>query len=199
MTWVFQSTQPEWAATKQLVRHGMAIIISIHAARVGCDFLLLCLLAFRLLFQSTQPEWAATAARLTKTPNSLNFNPRSPSGLRPPAYYSLRLYKIISIHAARVGCDSNSYSFILSTSDISIHAARVGCDLLFASGSAVLTRFQSTQPEWAATLPVFQKVLACRYFNPRSPSGLRLTAAQLVAEFGYISIHAARVGCDCIA
>ena len=34
---VFQSTQPEWAATKVLQNLVDGAAISIHAARVGCD------------------------------------------------------------------------------------------------------------------------------------------------------------------
>ena len=56
---LFQSTQPEWAATG--VR-GQAI----------CD----------KRFQSTQPEWAATFLILLKWVLNHYFNPRSPSGLR---------------------------------------------------------------------------------------------------------------------
>ena len=34
---IFQSTQPEWAATEGEERYLRSIGISIHAARVGCD------------------------------------------------------------------------------------------------------------------------------------------------------------------
>ena len=34
---------------------------------------------------------------------------------------------------------------------ISIHAARVGCDVGEAKPRAEILKFQSTQPEWAAT------------------------------------------------
>ena len=59
------------------------IVISIHAARVGCDRLHKFLRLQAVIFQSTQPEWAATVL----------------TGIK--AYMS----KDISIHAARVGCD----------------------------------------------------------------------------------------------
>ena len=102
---LFQSTQPEWAATQRYSDLFDSIQISIHAARVGCDtnvqrlFYLqkdfnprspsgLRPLGFvinsdQLLFQSTQPEWAATLADSTLMGMTKNFNPRSPSGLRP--------------------------------------------------------------------------------------------------------------------
>ena len=55
--------------------------------------------------------------------------------------------------------------------------------------------FQSTQPEWAATyLTALNADMTD--FNPRSPSGLRLTTITEQADDVVISIHAARVGCD---
>ena len=81
-----------------------------------------------------------------------------------------------------------------------------------------ITVFQSTQPKRAATidlsgfddaafisihaaqegcdLPVFQKVLSRRYFNPRSPRGLRPPPPYCYNELRKISIHAAQEGCD---
>ena len=78
----FQSTQPEWAATKLLPGGKMPE-----------------------KFQSTQPEWAATDNGAGVDSVRSNFNPRSPSGLRQ--LYECRFaYRVfISIHAARVGCD----------------------------------------------------------------------------------------------
>ena len=58
-----------------------------------------------MIFQSTQPEWAATWSR-------------------DGGYKMI----IISIHAARVGCDLLKNKINLITVMISIHAARVGCD-----------------------------------------------------------------------
>ena len=124
--------------------------ISIHAARVGCDYC--------CFFLSASGE---------------NFNPRSPSGLRP-AWCSLKV-KIKCVFqstqpewAATLRRDAEStYLFI------SIHAARVGCDNT-----------------------VRRVCKQCGYFNPRSPSGLRLPSQPVNACLQAISIHAARVGCD---
>ena len=57
---VFQSTQPEWAATRNALARLQSKQISIHAARVGCDKCPKILLTLQSKFQSTQPEWAAT-------------------------------------------------------------------------------------------------------------------------------------------
>ena len=95
----------------------------------------------------------------------------------------------------------------------------MGCDLNQNALPLPNTGFQSTQPEWAATTCVVPVPNAVSYFNPRSPSGLRLdygydlqpldkfqstqpewaataTVKEQYAGFSQISIHAARVGCD---
>ena len=56
-------------------------------------------------FQSTQPEWAATSICAVIKINNKHFNPRSPSGLRLKSSPFCPMVGIISIHAARVGCD----------------------------------------------------------------------------------------------
>ena len=57
----------------------------------------------------------------------------------------------ISIHAARMGCDLSSSDYVPSI-DISIHAARMGCDSRIEPDEDLTKAFQSTQPEWAATI-----------------------------------------------
>ena len=239
------------------------MVISIHAARVGCDNVCAFFVVHLTAFQSTQPEWAATRIRKNWHTGRCNFNPRSPSGLRQVVKWKLmdaRLYfnprspsglrrrhnfrivlfrlfqstqpewaatqqsiadgiaDVISIHAARVGCDTGrqrlntewGYFNPRSPSGLRL-IARIStfCGLL---------KFQSTQPEWAATVfPLLQPAVK-ENFNPRSPSGLRQkwiwclalwrifqsTQPEWAATkigvpwfvFVAISIHAARVGCD---
>ena len=55
----FQSTHPVWGATPS------AGVVS-----------------FRFLFQSTHPVWGATALSVTFCCSSVNFNPRTPCGVR---------------------------------------------------------------------------------------------------------------------
>ena len=103
-------------------------MISIHAARVGCD------------------EYF-----LGDDGKSYDFNPRSPSGLRRfTLFKSMQFWEFQSTQpewaATFIACTT-----IIIINIISIHAARVGCDLerikeMFPDGI-----FQSTQPEWAAT------------------------------------------------
>ena len=57
--------------------------------------------------------------------------------------------------------------------EISIHAARVGCDLYIFLSLQYFLGFQSTQPEWAATIADYKNNSVKANFNPRSPSGLR--------------------------
>ncbi len=169
---VFQSTQPEWAATVHSSSVPLLLMISIHAARMGCDSTNFKSLSIFSGFQSTQPEWAATSF-----------------------FYLFLPVIIISIHAARMGCDC--------------------LDLIIKVTGMI---FQSTQPEWAATKPPKRRRKSVGHFNPRSPNGLRLRycffmhrrvqfqstqpewAATLYERcFAYrvfISIHAARMGCD---
>ncbi len=81
---------------------------------------------------------------------------------------------IISIHAPRVGCDQGDVSS-LGDRAISIHAPRVGCDL------RSLTLLQHP-----------------KYFNPRTPGGVRREMSFAISCNCTISIHAPRVGCDVV-
>ena len=147
----------------------------------------------------------------------------------------------ISIHAPRVGCDSHISDLIIISrklfqsthpgwgatenrgkepgrQKISIHAPRVGCDRELAVDVRPYRAFQSTHPGWGATRCARASPSAYRYFNPRTPGGVRPSYYQIgycISYFnprtpggvrrghaiplrGYhpISIHAPRVGCD---
>src|SRR5699024_5694907 len=60
---------------------------------------------------------------------------------------------------------------------ISIHAPRVGCDVKLAGISGTVATFQSTHPVWGATKKVLCTPRVGRYFNPRTPCGVRLVRA----------------------
>ena len=101
----------------------------------------------------------------------------------------------ISIHAPRVGCDSLLNAMVGYYNHISIHAPRVGCDAVQDRVNQLL-----------------------RYFNPRTPCGVRhhpgnfwawgwkfqsthpvwgaTPRTSLMWRMSSISIHAPRVGCD---
>ena len=141
---------------------------------MGCDALLKTLTNADMAFQSTQPEWAATAKAVKRnaegrayfnprSPSGLRhqamaiepempyFNPRSPSGLRPcPDVVQDRLYRGYFNPRSPSGLRHKN----------TIPANNDGL-------------FQSTQPEWAATVAQANASQYGIYFNPRSPSGLR--------------------------
>ena len=80
--------------------------ISIHAPRVGCDWLPWYFSVSTPGFQSTHPVWGATCR----------------------SWVIIHPLGAISIHAPRVGCDLNAPVHGGQLASISIHAPRVGCD-----------------------------------------------------------------------
>ena len=79
---IFQSTQPEWAATNRFKYQSEMLAISIHAARVGCD-------KERSIILDELDVISIHAARV-----GCDFH-----------YLHKNVHEHISIHAARVGCD----------------------------------------------------------------------------------------------
>ena len=123
----FQSTLPVWGATvyRGGLRHKPDI--SIHAPRVGSDFIyyfcehckkgfqstlpvwgatlvLLCC-GSHAGFQSTLPVWGATSSTQSGLRQWRDFNPRSPCGERHRRMGKACCVVDISIHAPRVGSD----------------------------------------------------------------------------------------------
>ena len=183
---LFQSTQPKRAATHYILSGRDSSPISIHAARVGCDFSsinsslswgnfnprspsglrpkIFRTLQTRIRFQSTQPEWAATVSYGFCFVLPWYFNPRSPSGLRLPADYLLHPNFYFNPRSPS-GLRPNYQQNYHLNKRISIHAARVGCDY---------------KP--------FIAVCKHDYFNPRSPRGLRRYACLSVGR-GYADFN----------
>ena len=123
-------------------------IISIHAARVGCDPLTINKTKSRKEFQSTQPEWAATSTGKKQTAT--------------PTFQSTQPEWAATAYLAEIYGDN----------DISIHAARVGCDWQHAGGVFRRRHFNPRSP--SGLRPAGQRPCRRRAdFNPRSPSGLR--------------------------
>ena len=191
----FQSTLPVWGATVGEFLGRTDGGISIHAPRVGSDYI-----------PELDPRFF------------YHFNPRSPCGERRAADKLLDCQRAISIHAPRVGSDGEGDDTIIDLgisihaprvgSDaqtrsarlyelISIHAPRVGSDAARVTTPSSTWEFQSTLPVWGATAQADGVRLNRRYFNPRSPCGERppyfLHGTPPDAP---ISIHAPRVGSD---
>ena len=171
---VFQSTHPVWGATQGSCCSYEPGFISIHAPRVGCDADLKSIHGLRTY-----------------------FNPRTPCGVRlRPTEQIYLTSNAISIHAPRVGCDSltgasnGAHPLFQSTHPV------WGATSLTGASNGAHPLFQSTHPVWGATGQQSRYILASRYFNPRTPCGVRRGSATAAQEIAEISIHAPRVGCD---
>ena len=79
----------------------------------------------------------------------------------------------ISTHAPLTGCDPLFFPCYMVSSRISTHAPLTGCDVSLTSGPA-----------------------PPRYFNPRTPHGVRLNGEQYEIIVYDISTHAPLTGCD---
>ena len=172
MLLLFQSTHPVRGATYDSRVFLQAGIISIHAPRAGCD-----------------------TEHVLRHYDVTDFNPRTPCGVRPPAWRILKSSKgFQSTHPVR-GATAGRRSRASRPADfnprtpcgvrpasacrpwcgraISIHAPRAGCDFFETVYDFAYTEFQSTHPVRGAT-------------------AIGIQAARIEA----ISIHAPRAGCD---
>mgnify|MGYP006910858701 CR=1 FL=1 len=190
----FQSTPPEWEATP----------IG-HAAIYG------------LAFQSTPPEWEATFAVIFPAVKDSVFQSTPPEWEATLSLSASHAHKRISIHASRVGGDSNIRTAAPAPA-ISIHASRVGGDdISQAATIAMWISIHASRVGGDAVVALLKiqaaeiSIHASRVggderearvlslladFNPRLPSGrrpARVGARQTASE---ISIHASRVGGD---
>ena len=125
---VFQSTHPARGATERGRALSVAVGISIHAPREGCDPRMVRSASQLSLFQSTHPARGAT-----------------------PSTRTVSTELLISIHAPREGCDCNEHLRQRAAGYISIHAPREGCDIEPAQLFRILLEFQSTHPARGAT------------------------------------------------
>ena len=191
----FQSTHPLRGATAGAELLAVPGLISIHAPLAGCDFVSGGVLTVLGIFQSTHPLRSATlvaacgfqvhsisihaplagcdtAVCLVLLVKVRNFNPRTPCGVRHvlPLRGDL-LIKFQSTHPLRGA--TFGYFFQSSSYLISIHAPLAGCD-------------------WEERYPpeVF------KYFNPRTPCGVRPPRSECNTALRAISIHAPLAGCD---
>ena len=194
---LFQSTHPVWGATHKSIKEEIVTSISIHAPRMGCDLERNVLGARIFRFQSTHPVWGATLTNSETACQSVNFNPRTPYGVRLEIVTVLRCKKLFqSTHPVWGATTGGQYPITIdpqfqsthpvwgatdtdtdsgTDSVISIHAPRMGCD-------AGRTRTKTEQTN----------------FNPRTPYGVRPANQAETTETEFISIHAPRMGCDAV-
>ena len=126
--------------------------ISIHAPRVGCDASTLRPPGLDCLFQSTHPVWGATTTLHISRRLSLDFNPRTPCGVRLGRQEERG--QADKDFNPRTPCGVRLFACLIFHSDfyISIHAPRVGCDGRPSISYMGQDQFQSTHPVWGATL-----------------------------------------------
>ena len=147
--------------------------ISIHAPLTGCDPMRAQWFLYVQIFQSTHPLRDATKNLNTVVETILDFNPRTPYGMRPQEYM-----------ADKLGC----HNFNPRTP--------YGMRRLLRSSNIGSQVFQSTHPLRDATVSKILCAIRKWYFNPRTPYGMRhkrKIAKQVREE---ISIHAPLTGCD---
>ena len=128
------------------------ILISIHAPLTGCDDNPFTFNLHPYIFQSTHPLRDATNKSHVLFILIVNFNPRTPYGMRHTFNLNTVPLSLISIHAPLTGCDFSNQFKSCIVNLISIHAPLTGCDTKGGSG-------MDTKND----------------FNPRTPYGMRLS------------------------
>ena len=145
--------------------------VSIHAPRVGSDHSIPSRGCSPNCFNPRSPR-GERPSPASCADCSTSFNPRSPRGERRPWFANKCALPCVSIHAPRVGSDSEGGAMPTQPHLVSIHAPRVGSD------------FAGLETQAAAS-----------GFNPRSPRGER-PQARGHCHSRDVSIHAPRVGSD---
>ena len=127
------------------------------------------------LFQSTHSMRSATwPLALWPCTSTINFNPRTPCGVRLPWCGVITVFDLFqSTHSMR----SATGNFVVD---------------------APLTTFQSTHSMRSATMTSDLLTTVWTDFNPRTPCGVRhKPVTSLDIQFLAISIHALHAECDC--
>ena len=149
-----------------------------------------------------------------------DFDPRTPCGVRLfPVKQAVTVAAFQSTHPMRGATLDLCLSGLIS--QISIHAPHAGCDTCaqkytytgfafqsthpmrgatpFRRTSTAVFPFQSTHPMRGATSSSFCPCRYTRYFNPRTPCGVRHAFFDGDELLVFISIHAPHAGCDLVA
>ena len=168
--------------------------ISTHAPLTGCDLLPPSLAKLVPYFNPRTPH----GVRLPSAgPGCLrrDFNPRTPHGVRPHQRRGHPRGRVISTHAPLTGCDSMNFviAFFLLIFQPT-HPSRG------ATGNKVIrimqSVFQPTHPSRGATRTSSCALFRIRYFNPRTPHGVRREYLVVGVNTITISTHAPLTGCD---
>ena len=145
----FQSTHPLRGATRLYDAAEEKYMISIHAPLAGCDGA--AEKAFeRMRISIHAPLAGCDLGAIVHIRAVVNFNPRTPCGVRQVSGdVGFDLWDI-SIHAPLAGCDA-PHQKAAGYRSISIHAPLAGCDLMECYATADILEFQSTHPLRGAT------------------------------------------------
>ena len=160
----FQSTHPARGATIASFAFFFVALISIHAPREGCDPE-----GGRAIlttgFKTHPPGVGGDLLPITIFLGFLNFNPRTPRGVRPrfrrrgsPSCY-------ISIHAPREGCDKSQT----------------------LASSFFIAHFNPRTPRGVRRTPLSVSNSPI-HFNPRTPRGVRQQTLLKSREFAWLNL-----------
>ena len=160
---VFQSTHPLRGATRKTGgRCGIFRFQSTHPLRGAT--IIAGHTRYKAAFQSTHPLRGATCSSSRQSGRLLNFNPRTPCGVR---HFRLRgLAEPDAIFQSTHPLRGATYDG---------QAAQIGRE------------FQSTHPLRGATFARSRYHNLVRYFNPRTPCGVRLIRAAIVEAVKYFN------------
>ena len=125
------------------------------------------------IFQSTHPLRGATASMRSTSISPINFNPRTPCGVRlMNERVNITLEGFQSTHPLRGATDSKR--LFLRGYEISIHAPLAGCDVRGRRDRRGLFHISIHAPLAGCDSPhgAFQNKVV--NFNPRTPCGVRL-------------------------
>ena len=147
-----------------------------------------------LQFQSTHPLRDATLSSSDNCDNFVDFNPRTPYGMRlETPFFVLFSLKFQSTHPLRDATLADSIVNVFSA--ISIHAPLTGCDIRRTRKYQKLRIFQSTHPLRDAT-----ECCGMSFSEEQFQSTHPLRDATPSVDFDqssiFISIHAPLTGCD---
>ena len=122
-------------------------------------------------------------------PAFIHFNPRTPCGVRRISRRNnantIRFQSTHPVWGATRFSDCRAHYFV-----ISIHAPRVGCDTNIVIVGKANHRFQSTHPVWGATGDGYACHTQQKHFNPRTPCGVRPSSSILsMVGFKFQSTH----------
>ena len=170
------------------------LTISIHAPREGCDWRQPVAFSVRSDFNPRTPRGVRRSG-LTRWAISQVFQSTHPArGATVLALLREGRPVLISIHAPREGCDFMEVNRILMGLNISIHAPREGCDGTRRRAGTSCSTISIHAPREGCDLLLLTSGPPAPHFNPRTPRGVRPSAAAATASSTMVfqSTHPAR-------